>query len=170
MISPEVDLEVNPEVDHLMGLAVLLPQVTESILVTELMLMTEVETETIDHIMVHIIVRIMTGTILAMTDTVMTDIMTLVMTDIMTRVMAGSMTTEAYTGLHIGVILIDLLTVPDLMTIIQMTCRTEIYGLTLVSETGRTTVVPLTTDMAGIAMMTVIAGTHLMTAETITKT
>ena len=44
--NPEVDPEVNLEADHLMGPAVLLPQVTESILVTGLMLMTEVEIKT----------------------------------------------------------------------------------------------------------------------------
>ena len=103
MRIPEVDPEVSLEVDHLVGLAVLLPQVTESILATELILMTEVEIETIDQIVAHIIVRIMTGDILAMRDTVMTDIMTLVMADIMTGVVAGGMMTEADTGLHIGV-------------------------------------------------------------------
>ena len=36
MANPEVDPEVSPKVDHPVCLAVLLPQVTESILVTEL--------------------------------------------------------------------------------------------------------------------------------------
>ena len=103
MRSPEVDPEGSLEVDHLMGLAVFLPQVAESILVTELILMTEVEIETVDQIVVPTIVRIMTGTILTMTDTVMTDITTSVMADIMTGVMVGGMMTEAGTGLHVGV-------------------------------------------------------------------
>ena len=130
MRRPEVDPEVSLEVDHLMGLAVLFPQMTESILVTELILMTGVEIETVDQIVVHTIVMITTGTILAMTD------ITLVVADITTRVMVGGMMTEANTGLHIGVLLIDLQTIPGLMTIVQMTCRTDIHGVTLVSETG----------------------------------
>ena len=169
MKSPEVDPEVSLKVDHLVGLAVLLPQVTESILVTELILMTEVRIETVDQILVPTIVRIMTSTILAMTDTVITDIMTLIMADIMTGVMEGGMTIEVNTGLYIGVPLVDLQTVPGLMSIIQTTCRTDNQGVTLVSETGKTVVVLLTTEVTGTAVMTVIAGAHLMTAMTIAE-
>ena len=113
--NPEVDPEVNLEADHLMGLAVLLPKVTESILVTR------VEIKTIGHIMAHIIVMIMTGTIPAMTGTMMTDIITSTTADIMTGVTPGGMMTEVDTGLHVRVLLIDLQTVSGLMTVIQMT-------------------------------------------------
>ena len=44
--NPEVGPEGNLEADHLVGLAVLLPKVTESILVTGLMSMTGVEIRT----------------------------------------------------------------------------------------------------------------------------
>ena len=55
------------------------------------------------------------------------------------------------------------------MTIIQMTYSTDVHEVTLVSETGETVVVPLTTDVTGTAVMTIIAGAHIMTAETITE-
>ena len=119
--NPEIDPEINLEADHLMGLAVLLPEVTESILVTGLMPMTGVDIKTIGQIMAHIIVMITTGTIPAMTGTMMTGIMTSTAADIMTGVTTGGMTTEVSTGLHVGVLLIDLQTVPGLMTAVQMT-------------------------------------------------
>ena len=107
--SPEVDPEVNLEADHLMDLAVLLPKVTEFILVTGLIPMTGVKIENTDQIVAHTIV--MTGTIPVMTDIVMTSIMTSTAADMMTGVMTGSMMTEVDTGLHIGVLLIDLQTI-----------------------------------------------------------
>ena len=103
--NPEVDPEVNLEADHPMGLAVLLPEVTESTLATGLMPMTGVEIRTIGQIVAHIKVMIVTSTA----------------ADIMTGVMSGGMTTEVDTGLHVGVLFIDLQTIPGLMTTIQMT-------------------------------------------------
>ena len=104
------------------------------------------------------------------TGIVMTDIMTLVMTDFTTGVMAGDIMTEASTGLHIGVLLIDPLTIPDLMIVVQMIYGTDAHGVTLVSETGETAVIPMTTNVAGIAVMRAIAGAHLMTTEIIAET
>ena len=103
--SPEVDPEVNLEADHLIH------QVTGFTLATGLVPMTGVKIETTDQIMAHTIVMIATGTI-----TVMTDIM---MTDIMTSTTAGIMT--GVTGLHIGVLLVDLQTTLGLMMTILMT-------------------------------------------------
>ena len=114
------NLEVDLEADHLVDLAVLLPQVTESILVTGFMPTTGVEIKTIGQIMVHIIVMIVTGTVLAMADAVMTD-MTSVTANIMTWVMTGGMTTEVDTGLHVGILLVDLQTISGLMTAVQTT-------------------------------------------------
>ena len=119
--NQEVDPEVNLEADHLMGLAVLLPEVTESIPVTGLVLMTGVEIKTVGQIMAYITVMIMTGTVPAMTGTVMTDIMTSTAADTMTWVTTGGMTAEVGTGLPAGVLLIDLQTVSSLMTTVQMT-------------------------------------------------
>ena len=48
--SPEVDLEVNLGANHLVDLPVLLPEVTEFILVTGLILMTGAKIETTDQI------------------------------------------------------------------------------------------------------------------------
>ena len=106
--GPKADPEVNLEADHLMDLAVLLPLVTEFILVKGLVPMTGAKIETTDQIMAH-------TTVMTMTDTApfMTGIM---MTDIMTGVMTGHMMTGVDTGLHIGVLLI-----PGLMTTVQMT-------------------------------------------------
>ena len=119
--SPEVDPEVNLEANHHMDLAVLLPEVTEFILVTGPMSMTGVETRTIGQIVAHIIAMIMIGTLPVMTDIMMIDIMTSTMADIMTGVTTGGMMTEVDNGLHAGVLLVDLLTVLGLMTIAQMT-------------------------------------------------
>ena len=139
--NPEVDPEVNLEADHLMGLAVLLPKVTESTLGTGLVLMTGVEIKTIGQIVAHIIVMIVTGTILAMTGTVMTDIITSTLANTMTGVMTGCMTTEVDIGLHVGVLLIDSQIILGLMTTVQMTRGTDVHGVTLVSEIGEIEIV-----------------------------
>ena len=115
--NPEVDPEVNLEA----GLAVLLPKVRESILVTGLVLMTGVEIKTIGQIMAHIIVMITTGAIPATTGTMMTDIITSTLADTMTGFMTGGTMTEVDTGLHVGVLLIDLQILLGLMTAIQVT-------------------------------------------------
>ena len=119
--SPEVDPEVNLEADHLVDLAVLLPDVTEFILVTGLMSMTGVETRTIGWIVAHTIVMIVTDAVPVTTDIIMTDIMTSTVADIMTGVMTGGMVTEVGTGLQAGVLLVDLKAILGLMTIVQMT-------------------------------------------------
>ena len=69
--SPEEGPEVNLEADHLMGLAVLLPTVTEFILVKRLILLTGARIEITDQMMAHTIVLATTGTIPVMRDTVM---------------------------------------------------------------------------------------------------
>ena len=104
-----------------MGLAVPLPDVTESTLGTGLMPMTGVEIKTIGQIVAHIIVMIATGAIPAMTGTVMTDIITSTLADTMTGVTIRGMMTEVDIGLHVGVLLIDLQIILGLMTTIQMT-------------------------------------------------
>ena len=151
--SPEVDPEVILEADHLMGLAVLLPKVTEFILVIELISMTEARIETTDQIMVHATVITATGTIPIMTDTVMTGIMTSTVADIMTGVMTGGMMTEVDTCLHIGVLL------PEVI---------EFHGVTPASETGEIVVSHLTINMMGTTVTIIVAGPHLQTAGTIT--
>ena len=113
--SPGVDPEVNLEADHLVDLAVLLPEVTEFILVTGLVPMTGAKMGTADQIMVHTTVMTMTDTTLVMTGIVMTDTMTSTEADIMTGVMAEDLMTGVDTGLHVRVLLI-----PDLMTTAQM--------------------------------------------------
>ena len=67
------------------------------------------------------IVMTVTGTVPAMTGTVMTDIMISTTANIMTGVMTGGMMVEVDTCFHVGVLLIDLQTIPGLMTAIQMT-------------------------------------------------
>ena len=93
MRSPEVDPEVNPEADHLMDLAVLLPKVTEFILVTGLVPMTGAKIETTDQIVAHTTVMTKTDIAPVMTGIVMTDTMTSTEADIMTGVMTGDMMT-----------------------------------------------------------------------------
>ena len=78
------------------------------------MLMIGVEIKTIGQIMAHLIVMIMTGT-------VMTDIITSTLADTMTGVTTGGTTTEVDTSLHIGILLIDLQTILGLMTTVEMT-------------------------------------------------
>ena len=104
-----------------MGLAVLLSEMTEFIVVTGLIQMTGARIETADQIMAHTTVMTATGTIPVMTDTMMTGIMTSTTVDIMTWVMTGGMMTAVDTGLHAGVLLTDLQAIPGLMTIVQMT-------------------------------------------------
>ena len=91
--SPEVDPEVNLEADHLMDLAVLLPKVTEFILVTGLVPMTGAKIETTDQIVAHTTVMTKTDITPVMTGIVMTDTMTSTEADIMTGVMTGDMMT-----------------------------------------------------------------------------
>ena len=112
--SPKADPEVNLEANHLVGLAVLLPGATGFTLVTGLMPMMGVRTETTDQIVAHTIVIIMTGTITVMKGIIMTDIMTSTTVD-----MTGDMT-EVDTGPHVGVLLIDLQIALGLIAI-QMT-------------------------------------------------
>ena len=121
IISPEVDPGVNLEANHLMDLVALLSKVTEFILATELVPMTGVKIETADQIVAHIIVMIMTGTIPVTTNIMMTDIMTSNAADIMAGMMAGDIMTMVDTGLHVGILLIDLQTILGLMTTVQMT-------------------------------------------------
>ena len=99
-----------------MDLAVLLPKVTEFILMTGLLPMTGAKIETTDQIVAHTTVMTMTDTTPVMTAIMMTDTMTSIKADIMTGVVTGDMMTGVDTGIHIGVLLI-----PGLMTTIQMT-------------------------------------------------
>ena len=108
--------EVNLEADHLVDLAVLLPDVIEFILATELIQMTGAKIETADQIVAHTTVMTATDTAPVMTGIGMTDIMTSTEADIMAGVMTEDMMTGIDTGLHIGVLLI-----PGLMTTAQMT-------------------------------------------------
>ena len=96
--SPKVDPEVNLEADHLVDLAVLLPEVTEFILVMGLILMTGAKIETADQIMAHTTVMTTTDTTPVTTGIMMTDTMTSTKVDIMTGVMTGDMTTGVDTG------------------------------------------------------------------------
>ena len=114
--SPEVDPEVNLEADYLMDFAVLLPKVTEFILVTGLVLMTGAKIETMDQIMAHTTVMTTTDTAPVTTGIMMTDTMTSTEADIMTGVMTEDMMTGVDAHLHVGVLLI-----PGLMTSAQMT-------------------------------------------------
>ena len=102
--SPEMDPEVNPKVSHLMGPAAPLLMVTESVVMTESILVTgsmmetEVETRTTDLIVDPTILRTTTSTIPTVTGTMMTDFLTLT-AGIIAGVTTGDMTIGVDTGL-----------------------------------------------------------------------
>ena len=107
--SPEVDLEVDLKVGHLMGPAAPLLLVTEFIFVTGFMMETEVETRTTDLIKGLTILMTMTGTVLTMTGTMMTGFI------------AGVTTGDMTTGVHTGLFPVGSLLLQGLMTISQST-------------------------------------------------